>query len=88
MPDTCEIEERACLVTCVLSAQQTNHCSAVQGMSITFKIWQGQEDLTVVEYASPLTVAQAKQALLEQTQAGLALYKKKAALVEWLVNSS
>jgi len=33
---------------------------------ITFKIRQGQEDLTVVQYDSPLTVARAKQALLEE----------------------
>lgn len=36
----------------------------VQSMDeITFKIRQGQEDLTVVQYASPLSVA---QALLEE----------------------
>ncbi len=33
---------------------------------ITFKIRQGQKDLTVVHYDSPLNVAQAKQALLEE----------------------
>ena len=33
---------------------------------ITFKIRQGQEDVTVVRYDSPLSVAQAKQALLEE----------------------
>ncbi len=33
---------------------------------ITFKIRQGQKDLTVVQYDSPLSVAQAKQALLEE----------------------
>ena len=41
--------------------------AAVQSMGeITFKIRQGQEDLTVVQYDSPLNVAQAKQALLEE----------------------
>jgi len=39
----------------------------VQSMDeITFKIRQGQEDLTVLQHASPLSVAQAKQALLEE----------------------
>ena len=33
---------------------------------ITFKTRQGQKDLTVVHYDSPLNVAQAKQALLEE----------------------
>ena len=33
---------------------------------VTFKIRQGQEDLTVVHYESPLNVAQAKQALMEE----------------------
>jgi len=32
----------------------------------TFKVRQGQQDLIVVQYDSPLSVAQAKQALLEQ----------------------
>ncbi len=41
--------------------------AAAQGMGkITFKIRQGHEDLTVVQYDSPLTVARAKQALLEE----------------------
>ena len=39
----------------------------VQSMGeITFKIRQGQEDLAFVQYDSPLNVAQAKQALLEE----------------------
>ena len=33
---------------------------------ITFKIRQSHEELAVVEYDSPLTVAQAKQALIEE----------------------
>ncbi len=33
---------------------------------ITVKIRRGQKDLTVVQYESPLSVAQAKQALLEE----------------------
>ena len=41
--------------------------ATVQSMDeITFKIRQGQQDLTVVRYDSPLNVAQAKQALLEE----------------------
>ncbi len=37
---------------------------------IRFKIRQDQEDLTVVQYDSPLNVAQAKQALLEENTSG------------------
>jgi len=62
-------EERDCLLACVLSAetQLQLKTAAVQSMGeITFKIQQGQEDLTVVHYDSPLSVAQAKQALLEE----------------------
>jgi len=62
-------EERDCLLACVLSAetQLQLKTAAVQSMGeITFKIRQGQEDLTVVHYDSPLSVAQAKQALLEE----------------------
>jgi len=62
-------EERDCLLACVLSAETHLQLktAAVQSMGeITFKIRQGQEDLTVVHYDSPLTVAQAKQALLEE----------------------
>lgn len=33
---------------------------------ITFQIRQGQMDLTVVQYESPLSAAQAKRALLEE----------------------
>ncbi len=41
--------------------------AAVQSMGVaTFKVRQGQQDLIVVQYDSPLSVAQAKQALLEQ----------------------
>ena len=51
---------------CVLKAE-TPLQLVVQSMDVfTFKIWQGQEDVTVVKYASPLSVAQAKQALLEE----------------------
>jgi len=62
-------EERDCLLACVLSAetQLQLKTAAVQSMGeITFKVRQGQEDLTVVHYDSPLSVAQAKQALLEE----------------------
>ena len=33
---------------------------------ITFKIRQDQQDLIVVQYDSPLSVAQAKQALIDE----------------------
>jgi len=56
-------EERACLLACVLTAERiySSKQLVVQCMSeITFKIRQGREDLTVVQYDSPLSVAQAK----------------------------
>jgi len=62
-------EERDCLLACVLSAETHLQLktAAVQSMGeISFKIRQGQEDLTIVHYDSPLSVAQAKQALLEE----------------------
>jgi len=41
--------------------------AAVQSMGVsTITIRQGQEDLAVVQYCSPLSVAKAKQALLVQ----------------------
>ncbi len=54
---------RACSVQNTFTTQ--NGCCAEHGRN-HIKIRQGQEDLTVVQYDSPLSVAQAKQALLEQ----------------------
>ena len=85
-------EERDCLLFCALSAEtrlQLKIARCAELGDIPFKIRQGQEaNMTVVQYDSPLNVAQAKQALLEENKAGLAPCKKKAAQNEWAVTSN
>ena len=65
---SCADEERGCLLACVRSAEtqlQLKTTAVLCMGEIIFKIQQGEEDPIVVHYDSPLSVAQAKQALLE-----------------------